>query len=363
MTALLNNFNNTWVGLKKRIQTNQFFRWWFGELSSMVPGWMRSTVLTLDQYILIPLSQVKAGMTKPAVASLRVAAITLSPIQILRKTITLPLAAEENLRQVLAFQAEQHTPFPANKIYFNYVVLTRDFDAGRLTVEFVAAPRGAIDIAVNTLAEMGIEVRALFVDELIAKGSLLNLMPVAQVSAPSPWRHGANPWLAGLVVILVLVALLAPSIVKRQAVVQLLPWADKGKKAAEAVNAVRADLDQRVETHNYLLEKREASPAVIQILQELTHVLPDDTWVQAFDLKGKELQIQGETGSSSRLIGLFEQSSLFRDARLGTLFKGQLAGTERYQLTIQLRPPSKPAISLAPRLPSSAPQSAGAKAP
>lgn len=363
MTALLNNFNSTWTGFKKRIQTNHFLRWWLGELSDMVPAWMRSSDLTLDSYLLIPLSQVSASMRKPEVTSPRVAAIALSASQVLRRTITLPLATEENLRQVLAFQAEQYTPFPANKIYFNYTVLARDFDAGQLTVEFVATPRDAADRAVNTLAEMGVEVRALLVDELVANGSLLNLMPTKQASTPSPWRHGANPWLVGVVVILALAALVLPLIIKREAVVQLLPWADKGKKAAEAVSAVRVDLEKRLETHNYLLEKRQSSPAVIHVLQELTRILPDDTWVQMFDLKGKELQIQGETGSSPRLIGLFEQSSIFHEARMGTLFKGQLPGTERYQLTIQVRPTANSATALTPPMASPAPLSAGGKAP
>ncbi|MEO7107061.1 MAG: PilN domain-containing protein [Rhodoferax sp.] len=361
MTVLLNNFNGTWLSLKKQIQTNRFLRWWLGELSSMVPTWMRSSELTLDNYVLIPLGQVNASFRKPDVLSPSVAALSLSTGQVMRKIVTVPLAAEENLRQVLAFQAEQHTPFPANKIYFNYVVLAKDFDAGQLTVEFVATPRAATDIAVRTLAEMGIEVRGLFVDELVAKGRLLNLMPMEQGSAPSPWRHGANPWLAGLVVVMAFAALAMPVIIKREAIVQLLPWADKGKKSAEAVNVVRADLDKRVETHNYLLEKRQSTPAVIQVLQELTQTLPDDTWVQVFDLKGQELQIQGETGSSPRLIGLLEQSSLFGDAKLGTSFKGQLAGTERYQLTIQLRSPSKPASAPLPASPT--PPSVAGKSP
>jgi general secretion pathway protein L len=140
------------------------------------------------------------------------------------------------------------------------------------------------------------------------------------------------------VVLLALAALAVPPLIKREAVVQLLPWVDKGKKAAEAVSAVRVELEARVERHNYLIEKRQSSPAVIQVIEELTHLLPDDTWIQVFDLKGKKLVIQGETASSSKLVGLFENSTVFRDASFSSaLYKGQLPGTERYQLEIQLR--------------------------
>jgi general secretion pathway protein L len=105
-----------------------------------------------------------------------------------------------------------------------------------------------------------------------------------------------------------------------------------------------------------VLEKRQKTPAVIQVLEELTRVLPDDTWVQTLDIKGKELQIQGETASSVRLIGLFEQSSVFKDSSFRSpLTKGQVSGTERYQLALQIRPPALPTVAPAPEASSSAP--------
>jgi general secretion pathway protein L len=180
---------------------------------------------------------------------------------------------------------------------------------------------------------------------------LLNLLPGAQGSALSPLRYGANPWLAGLVAILVLATLAMPLVIKREAVVQLLPAVDKGKKAAAVVTTVRDELDKRVAQHNFLLEKRQMTPPVIQMLEELTHILPDDTWVSVFDLKGKVLTIEGETSTatSTKLIGLFEHSSIFSDASLGSaLFKGQAADTSRYKLAIKLRPPVNVASTPAP---------------
>lgn len=339
MTALVNNFNNALIGLKKKIQANRFIRWWLGELSSMVPGWMRSSDLTIDHYVLLPLDQVSSNMRKPDLASPRAVAITLSAKQILRKVFTLPLATEENLRQVLEFQMEQHTPFPHSKVYFGYVVRARDFSSGQLTVELVVTPCAVVDPALKTLLTLGVEVRAVFSDELLAASTMLNLLPTSLSTAPSPWRHGVNPWLAVLVGLLALAVLVMPLAIKREAVVQLLPYVEKGRNAAEIVSGIRRALEVRVEQHNYLLQKRQASPPVIQVLEELTHVLPDDTWVSVFELKDKRLAIQGETGSSPRLVGLFEKSSIFRDASFSSaLFKGQAPGTERYQLAIQLRP-------------------------
>ncbi len=361
MTALTNNLSASLARAKKQIKANRFLRWWLGELSAMVPAWMRSSDLTLEHYVLVPMDQISATMSKPEVASPRVAAISLSASQALRKTITLPLATEENLRQVLEFQMEQHTPFPSGKLYFGYSVLSRDFAAGQLAVEFVAVPRDAVDSAIKTLLALGVDVRAVFLGEQLSAGTMLNVLPAALGSAPSPLRHGANPWLAALVGLLGLAALAMPLVIKREAVVQLLPLVDKGKKGAEAVSAVRRELDERVKQHNYLLEKRQSSPTIVQILEELTHILPDDTWVNQLDLKDRKLTIQGESGSATKLPGLFEKSNIFSDASFGstTLFKGQAPNTQRYTLAIQLRAPAMPASAAStPAVPSAVAASA-----
>ena len=285
------------------------------------------------QAFLAALDQVRVGQ--------RNVVLVLSPQRVLQKTLTLPLATEENLRQVLEFQIEEHTPFSLAQVYFAYRVTGRDFERGQLAVDFVATPRDAVDEAVKTLNDWGSDVRAVVAEDMLAAGALVNLLPVAHRKAPSLLKQGANPWVAALVVLLALAAMAMPLVIKREAVVQMLPWLEKGKTAAEAADTLRRNLETKIDEHNYLLEKRQALPPVIVALEELTRILPDDTWVQQLDIKGKELQIQGETASSVRLIGLFEQSAPFHDASYRSpLTKGQVAGSERYQLALQMRPVS-----------------------
>ena len=97
-----------------------------------------------------------------------------------------------------------------------------------------------MDEALKTLASWDASVRAVVAEETLASGPpLLNLLPIAKGQAPSVFLHGVNPWLAALVVVLALAAMAAPALIKRQAVVQLLPWLDKGRTAAEAADTLR----------------------------------------------------------------------------------------------------------------------------
>lgn len=331
----------------------------------MVPAWLRAPRVAAAEFQTVSLQGVDSWRSTSVRGEARPLALTLPKDSVLQKNLTLPLATEENLRQVLEFQLEQLTPFAPGDVYFGYEVLARDFERGQLKIAFVVTPRDAVDAAVKTLEGQGSPVHAVFVEELLNRGQLINLLPRRLVNAPSPLWQGANLWLFLLSGILVLATLAMPLVIKREAVIQLLPWVEKGKKAAEAVDVVRRELDVRIEQHNFVLEKRRATPPVIQVLEELTRVLPDDTWVQTIDLKGKELQIQGETASSVRLIGLFEQSPLFKDASFRSpLTKGQTSGSERYQLSLQVRPAPLPASApAAPLAASSSTQPASAAMP
>ena len=377
MNTSTEDYKQTLVRLKKHLVSSRFLRWWLGELSSVVPAALHPAGLDTESFTLVRLEQGRAflrlfdnGSVQDAgsvtlqaldaaaqrqafIATLvkvrngqRDVVIALPSDRVLRKTLTLPLATEENLRQVLEFQMEEYTPFPLSQVYFGHRVAGRDFARGQLAVEFAATPRDAVDEAVQRLNDWGCVVRAAVAEDMLAAGTLVNLLPAAQGKPPSLLRHGLNPWLAGLVMLLAIAAMAMPLIIKREAVVQMQPWLEKSKTAAEAADALRRDLATRIEEHNYLLEKRQALPAVIVALEELTRILPDDTWVQQLDVKGKELQIQGETASSVKLIGLFEQSGRFYDASFRSpLTKGQTAGAERYQLALQMRPmPTSPVV-------------------
>lgn len=339
MTGSNENLKWTLQSLKTRLMNSQFMRWWLSELVSMVPQWVRPPSITTQSFLLVSMEEITEQWSRPDPADIRDLAIILPPSRILRKVLSLPAAAEEGLRQVLEFQMDQHTPFSVNQVYFSHQIVARDFERGQLIVELWATPRNAVDAAIKTLGVEGAAVRAVFVQDCLTAVAPINLLPIAGGNKTSALRSGINPWLASLVLLLALAAVIVPVVIKREAVVQMLPWVEKGRQAAEVVDSMRSGLEARVVQHNFLLEKRQMLPTVIQIIEELTRILPDDTWVQVLDVKGKELQIQGETASSVRLVGLFEQSSIFRDASFRSpLTKGQISGTERYQMTVQIRP-------------------------
>src|SRR6185312_16665698 len=73
----------------------------------------------------------------------------------LRRTIALPAAAEDNLRQVLAFEMDRQTPFKADQVYFDYRVRARAAADRNLQVELTVVPRSQLDQELAVLQGSG----------------------------------------------------------------------------------------------------------------------------------------------------------------------------------------------------------------
>ena len=170
-----------------------------------------------------------------------------------------------------------------------------------------------------------------------------NLLPQGQPGERESSGEGLLQYaLIGLVALLLAVALVLPAWQKRQAIIDLHPQLNKAKQEAEATAAIQRDVEQRVADHNFVTAKKQAAYPALAILEEVTRLLPDNTWVTQLDVKtaGKvrEAQISGETPSSSKLIEVLEQSALMKNAApRGTVVRGATPNTERFVIAAEVR--------------------------
>lgn len=362
--ALTRHFDFDWNSRPRR-----FWRWWSGELTALAPPWLRRSVASADAALLIEFAQQvivmrrwwQGALTEQGRLGLKPAepdanalafqtlfatlhkpgervALCLSGAQCLSKQIDLPLAASENLEQVLGFEMDRHTPFKAEQVYFDFRETGRDDQ--RLTLKLVFAPRQAVDGLLQTLTGWGAPISAVYVSETAtASGEPLDLMPKQRRTiAPSKQRWVIR-LLLPLTAVLAVVAIAVPIWQKRDAVVTLMPIVGRARIQANETEALRSAQEKLAAEYIFMLDKKRDSPTVVALIDELSSVLPDDTWVHQFSLKGKELQIQGETASSSKLISLIENSKLLHNANFrAPLTKGFKPNSERYHLAADVKP-------------------------
>lgn len=251
------------------------------------------------------------------------ARIALAPGEALLRRATMPAATEENLAQVLAFELDRLTPFKSSEVYFDHHVVSRNAAARQIVIELAVARREPVDARIAAMRGLGITPQGVAVrDENGRIVAGLDLLPQGQDEQREATSEGTLQLvLAGLVAVLLFVVLLLPSWQKRQAIIELHPLLAKAKQEAEAADAIERELERQVADHNFVTGKKQGTYSAPAILEELARLLPDSTWLMQFDLKTggkvKEVQITGETPSSSKLIEILEQSTLLKNAAPG----------------------------------------------
>lgn len=241
--------------------------------------------------------------------------------KVLRRTLSLPLAAKRGLRELLGFEMDRYTPFKADAVYYQFRVTARDRARGRMQVELAVIARKEADEAIDAARQQGSEPLALDLG-----GALLEL----------PAARRRRVW-ALATTALVLVAGVAGAAVplwqKAQAVSAL--EAETQALAGEPVAAAQArkalaELDAQ---GRLLLERRALRPSALEVLAELTRVLPEHCSLTHVELSGTQLRLRGEAADAASLVTALESSAFFRRAGFeGSVTREAGQGRERFNL-------------------------------
>jgi general secretion pathway protein L len=391
----------------RRTGADAFFRWWLGELAGAVPRGARTAVQRRRMRTVLAFGADHATLWRPAMrggeavmepiaqlplageaatATGRVAlenalgeaggssrlVVALAPRQALRRQVRLPAALEENLKQALGYDLDRHTPFKADELYFDAAIVARDAARNEIVVDLAAARRSVVDHAIAQAEAWGAEVLAVVPDAPDAPvASRLDLLPEerrARTSYGRGWQVVAP--LVGLAV-LVAVAVAVPVWQKREYAIALGRSVDEARAQASVSERLRGELDRLAGDYNFVLERKFAFPASVHVLDEITKLLPDDTWLTQMEMKSvargkdtqRELLLRGESANAGRLITAFEESKVFTQAApRSPTTKIQPGPGEIFDLTAQLRPLAAPApvvlASAAGASPKGAPASA-----
>jgi general secretion pathway protein L len=298
--------------------------------------------------------------------------VALPPRQVMRKRMVLPAAVEENLEQALSYDLDRHTPFRPEQLYFDAVVVDRDPARKTITVDWVAALKTVVDGARRQAEAWGASVQAVIPGPASTMPPQLNLIPHEERPRAGSWRRW-QVWVPlVLLAAVALAALLVPLVQKREYAIALNKQAEEARVQALAADAVRTQLERAQGEYNFVLAKKYAYPGTVQLLDGVTRVLPDDTWVTQLEmrtsLRGKETQrdlvLRGESANAGKLIGLLEDSKLVEQAALrSSTTKIQPGPGEIFDLGAQVKKLAPPAPVPLSAIPDATAPSALAPAP
>ena len=285
---------------------------------------VESARIALDGDVLAVSAEARAAMatlSRGGVVRPRVV-VALPARTALRKILTLPDALEENLREALAYDLDRHTPFRASDLYFDAVVAGRNPLHRTIQVELVAARRNVVDPLLARTEEFGADVASVTVDPPErAAWSKIDLLPDERRASRHPWLRWQVLVPALLLVALALAALILPLWQKRGEAIAIAGVAEAARHRAEATDALRTELERKVAEYNFPLTRKYGYPAAVELVNDVTRVLPDDTWLTQFEYRtgrGKDtthtVALRGESANAGRLVALLQDSKLFTQA-------------------------------------------------
>lgn len=255
---------------------------------------------------------------------------------VLERRLALPAAARENLRQVIGFELDRVTPFQEDQVYFDYEVdSARPLEGDLLGINMVLVLRSRVQPWLDGLNRAGIPV-----DRIVPeKGSAsLNLLPPEHRAGPNMKQAAMKAVPAVILVLLLAAVLLLPLWQAREVVLDLQKQEQDLRKQAGGVIKLREKLNHKLEGMEKIRDYwREAVPP-LEVLQVLTRLLPDDTYLQQLDIRGNKLTMRGLSGQASALIGLLEESAVFEDPHFLSPVTQQ-RGKELFHLGATIRTP------------------------
>jgi Fimbrial assembly protein (PilN). len=137
--------------------------------------------------------------------------------------------------------------------------------------------------------------------------------------------------------------LVLPVWFEHQTVDALQAKIDGIEKNAKDVKALQQEIDAMIDETRLLIAEKNAAPTVVDMLNTLSMLIKDDTWLAYAQYSDGHLQIQGESPASSALIGVLEDSELFANARfVSPVTQDKVSGQERFQITVDVTAPVAP---------------------
>jgi general secretion pathway protein L len=315
-----------------------FFDWWRQQLLELLPSGVARAIARRADAVILDLDrdtakllvrrdgaialmrQTKAdengfGELRQALATVEdlppSVILRLPQAAVLRKAVSLPLAAKRNLKTVLGFEMDRETPFVRDEVYWDFAVDREDKAASRVHVDLFIVPRAVADPVIDNLRAAGIAIDGVEVGDGSRGGAIIRLAPARRWQ----WLTTDRPLLAltAGAGVLFLLAILTPFIRQEFALSVANSTIEALSGQAETAGSLRQAIDQSSGAAGVIGRERARTGNFLETLAAVTKLLPDDSHLTALALREGHVTITGVSPSAAHLIDVFAKSNTFHD--------------------------------------------------
>jgi general secretion pathway protein L len=269
--------------------------------------------------------------------------IVLRPSRFMFRQLELPQRASEFLDGIIRSQIDRLTPWSIEDAVFGWSK-PNAIGNDRIVVTVAATSRTQLTPFVQAVTGLGADS---IVVSTIPEDSEHGTAPISIFQQQTRSAVDIHRVRGVLIAILMITSLAATMSIGAAVVIAddlSTRQDDLARRIGDRRAALRAGLDAAANSALARLERRKyEDPAVVIVLDELTKVLPDHTFVTELRFEGKTMQVIGVTRDAPSLIGLIEQSPHFARATFfAPTTRSPSDPGERFHIEVRIEPSNTP---------------------
>ena len=345
----------------------RLWRWWIAELAGMAPGTLRQIQGTLslnydgnrlriegrgrrgvaEEFPFDAATGFHAGdearsgnlLRNLGLSSGR-AVLTLDSDQVMVRTTRLPRSAEPELDGVVGFEIQRLTPFLEEGVYRVHAIDRTLGDHRTIVVHLAVVPRRVVTSIRQVLVRYGIGLSAIRFQHKNWPFETAQF-PLSHVGFDGGAHGPARRRLAVMtiaVAILIVAAALSPLI--RLNTILTERAATLSMVTADALRAqtLEREIERATRGIRAAAASKNSGATPLAILDELSGIIPDGTWLDHLSIERGSITIEGHTNASASLVPLLEASPMFdRVSYLSPVTRSLIGGGERFGFVLKLR--------------------------
>jgi general secretion pathway protein L len=316
-----------------------FWRWWIAELAGLIPTGFGRWLLGRRVFA-VHVSRngdlfCDGAHQLRRMVGRREIVLTVPPELSVLRTVRLPAETRANLAEILELELDKYTPFRATQAIFGYAVDPTSTPQ-KLVVLLAAAPLSIVEKAVESLGKHGLRPNRIVV---AGERELSLQLTRAGLRAPR-FVYWPEISLAASLLAVLYVGVAMQADAERARNDRLTDEVNIARRHAREATTVRAEVE-RLDARIRVLRQRDRDVTPLNVLAEITALLPDHTWLQELNLAGRGITMVGVSQAPGELIETLERSPLFHNVRFrAAVTPTPDRGRERFEISMGIEEPN-----------------------
>jgi general secretion pathway protein L len=262
--------------------------------------------------------------------------LRLPPGFLLERTVTLPLAAEQGLDQVMRYEMDRFTPFTAAEVCWSSTVRRRDRAQGKLALDIALVPRVRLAPLIEALTQLG---RMPTMLEAEAAGGGQRRIPFGEPDLRRARRQRRLLAVAAACCgAMALAAVGLPFLLQYQASESVEARIAALQPRVAEVAALRRRMADAASGSDAVAGEQARVGDALHAVALLTDLLGDDTHLTGLGLHQRHMTLEGQSSAAARLITALSADPMIRNAAFAAPVMHAESGADLFAIKVEVAP-------------------------